>query len=54
MKAGHAIPYGNVARGNVASLLAELIDTPSVRREIIEVTDGDMPVEDAVKALERR
>lgn len=53
VRAGHAIPYGNVARGNVASLLAELIDTPDISREIIEVTDGDVPVAEAVEALRR-
>lgn len=54
VRAGHAIPYGNVARGNVAAFIAELIDTPSIRREVFELTDGDIPVADAVAKLERR
>ncbi|MHC2068383.1 SDR family oxidoreductase [Bremerella sp. T1] len=51
--AGLALPYGNVARGNVAAVLAELIDTPQIRREIIELTDGDVPVKEAIQKLVR-
>ncbi|TMM52345.1 NAD(P)H-binding protein [Sulfitobacter sabulilitoris] len=50
---GPVIPYGDVARGNVAATLAALIDTPDLMREIVEVTDGDTPVRDAVAALTR-
>ena len=53
VNAGLAIPYGSVARGSVARMLAALIDTPAIRREIIELTDGDIPVPDAVKLLQR-
>jgi uncharacterized protein YbjT (DUF2867 family) len=53
VNAGLAIPYGSVARGNVARMLAALIDTPAIRREIIELTDGDIPVPDAVRLLQR-
>jgi len=53
VKAGLAIPYGTVARGNVAAFLAQLIDTPAIRREIIELTDGEVPVKEAVAALVR-
>ena len=49
-----AIPYGTVARGNVAVMLAALIDTPAIRREIIELTDGDVPVRDAVMSLAQK
>ena len=49
VSAGWAQPYGDVDRGNVASLLAQLIETPAVKREIIEVTNGDTPVDEAVK-----
>ena len=45
---GPVIPYGDVARGNVAKVLARLIDTPEIRREIIELTDGDRPVPNAL------
>ncbi|MGY0614687.1 SDR family oxidoreductase [Vibrio sp. FJH11] len=48
---GHAIKYGTVKRGNVASVLAKLIDTPTIRREILELTDGELSVEQAVNAI---
>ena len=53
VRAGHAVPYGNVARGNVAAFIAELIDTPAIRREIFELTDGGVPIAEAVRALRR-
>jgi uncharacterized protein YbjT (DUF2867 family) len=53
VNAGLAIRYGPVARGSVAKMLAALIDTPAIRREIIELTDGDIPVPDAVMLLQR-
>ena len=53
VRVGHAIPYGNVARGNVAAFLAELIDTPLIKQEIFELTDGDVPVAEAVATLKR-
>lgn len=53
VNAGLAISYGSVARGNVARMLAALIDTPAIRREIIEITDGDILVPDAVMSLQR-
>jgi len=53
INANRAIPYGPVARGNVAALLAELIDTPDFHHEIVEVTNGSTPVKDAVRKLER-
>jgi uncharacterized protein YbjT (DUF2867 family) len=53
VNAGPAISYGSVARGNVAKMLAALINAPTIRREIIELTDGDIPVRDAVKMLQR-
>jgi uncharacterized protein YbjT (DUF2867 family) len=53
VNAGPAISYGSVARGNVAKMLAALIDAPTIRREIIELTDGEIPVQDAVMLLQR-
>lgn len=50
---GPAIPYGNVARGNVALVLAELIERPQIRREIVELTDGTTPADEAVSRLQR-
>jgi len=53
VNAGPAISYGSAARGNVAKMLAALINDPTIRREIIELTDGDIPVQDAVMLLQR-
>ena len=53
VNAGPAISYGSVARGNVAKMLAALINAPAIRREIIELTDGDIPVQDAVMLFQR-
>lgn len=54
VNANLAIPFGPVARANVASMLAALIETPEICREIIELTDGDVTVQDAVRFLQRR
>lgn len=48
-----AVTYGRVKRGNVAAVLAELIEQPGIRREILELTDGDTPLTEAVAALRR-
>ena len=52
--AGPCIAYGKASRGNVAAMLAALIATPQLRRQIIEMTDGDAPVADAVANLAAR
>lgn len=49
-----AIDYGKVARGNVAGVLAELINNPQIKQEIIELTDGDTAISTAVQNLQRR
>lgn len=46
-----ALPYDTVKRGNVAKVLAALVDTPEVKREIVELTDGDDSVDVAVEKL---
>ena len=48
---GPAITYGSIARETVARALCALIKQPSVRREIIELTDGPTPIDEAVAAL---
>lgn len=48
---GSAIQYGTVKRGNVASVIAKLIDRPTIRREILELTDGDISVDEAVNKI---
>lgn len=51
IRADVAIPYGEVSRDDVAATLAELIEQPRVSRVIIELTQGDIPVSDAVRRL---
>ncbi|WP_193075107.1 SDR family oxidoreductase [Pseudomonas sp. FME51] len=51
VRVGAAIPYGDVARSDVAAVLTELIDTPQVNRIIIELTQGETPVPAAVQRL---
>ena len=51
LRAGAAVPYGEVSRDNVATVLAEIVATPGLNRRIIEVTDGDTPAAQAVGAL---
>ena len=48
---GAAIMYGSVARGTVARAVHALIEQPSVCREIVELTDGPTPINQAVAAL---
>lgn len=51
VRAGLAIPYGNVSRDDVAATIVELIDAPQVNRVIIELTEGRTPIADAVRRL---
>ena len=53
VNANLAIPFGPVSRSNVAATLTELIQNPKIYREIIELTDGEVTVQDAVKSLRR-
>ena len=53
VRAGLAIPYGDVPRGDVAAALAELVDQPQVNRIIIELTQGQTPVGEAIGKLAR-
>ena len=47
----YALPYGSVKRGNVANTLAALIAKPTLRRQIIELTDGDELLSEAIERL---
>ncbi|WP_312320206.1 NAD(P)-binding oxidoreductase [Stenotrophomonas sp.] len=47
--AGLAIPYGNVPRDDVAATLLALIEKPAVSRVIIELTEGNTPVREALE-----
>lgn len=53
VRAGLAIPYGEVPRDDVAAFLAALVDRPEVSRKIIELTQGITSIESAVLALSR-
>lgn len=50
---GLAIPYGKVAREDVAATLLEIIEHPAVNRVIIELTEGAQPVAEAVAKFAR-
>ncbi|RJE79774.1 NAD(P)H-binding protein [Paracoccus sp. JM45] len=51
VSAGLAVPYGTIARGDVAAFLAELINQPNVINTIIELSPGDTPITQAVSQL---
>ncbi len=51
VSAGLAIAYGDIPRADVAATLVALVEHPEVRRTIIELTEGDRPVGDAVAQL---
>ena len=51
VRAGLAIPYGEVPRDDVAVFLAALVDCPDISRQIIELTQGTVSVDLAVSTL---
>lgn len=51
--AGLAIEYGDVSRDNVAAFIDAVLHAPAVNRTIVELTDGDIPITDAVARLAR-
>lgn len=53
VRAGLAIPYGDVPREDVAATLLQIIETPAVNRVIIELTEGQTSVDEAVQRLTR-
>lgn len=53
VRTGLAIPYGDVPRDDVAATLLEIIERPLLSQVIIELTQGEMPVGDAVQQLVR-
>lgn len=54
VRAGLAIPHGEVPRADVASALVQLVERPSVNRVIIELTGGDTPVDVAIGRMANR
>jgi uncharacterized protein YbjT (DUF2867 family) len=51
IRIGLAIPYGDVSRDDVAATLVELVETPEVRRIILEVTNGNTPINTAIRRI---
>ncbi|WP_343550977.1 NAD(P)-binding oxidoreductase [Pantoea sp.] len=51
VRSGLAIPYGSISRDDVAATLMAIIEQPAVNRVIIELTGGDVAVQDAVKKM---
>lgn len=49
--AGPAVRYGTVSRDDVAAFIVQVLHTPEISREIIEVTDGPTPVDEAVAEI---
>ncbi|QSX33278.1 NAD(P)H-binding protein [Shewanella avicenniae] len=53
INAGFAISYGTVSRDNVAATLAYLVAHDNLSQVIIELTDGDHSIEQALAPLAR-
>lgn len=53
VRADFAIPYGAVPREDVAATLVALVETPQISRKIIELTEGDESISDAMLRLQR-
>lgn len=51
--AARVAPYGDVARGNVAAVIAGVLERPWLRWEAIELTDGETPVGEALDGFRR-
>jgi len=45
---GPAIQSGPVARGNVAKTIKEIIGRPEIKKRILELTDGETPIAEAL------
>lgn len=51
VRAGWAVPYGEVARDDVAAFLAAVLHEPGLRHVVVELTEGATPVAEAVAEL---
>lgn len=49
--AGLAIEYGDMSRDDVAAFIAAVLHEPALSRVIVELTDGETPVAEAVAQL---
>lgn len=50
---GPAQPHDEISREDVASTLAELLHEPRIRRQILELTQGLTPIDQAVRSIIR-
>jgi nucleoside-diphosphate-sugar epimerase len=53
VRAGWAVPYGDVHRDDVAAFLAAVLHEPRLHHVVVELTDGETQVAEAVAALLR-
>ena len=51
VRAGWAVPYGDVHRDDVAAFIAAALHEPRLHHVVVELTDGETPVAEAVAAL---
>ena len=51
VRAGWAVPYGDVRRDDVAAFIAAALREPRLHHVVVELTDGDTAVGEAVSAL---
>lgn len=51
VRAGLAIPYGQISRDDVAATICGLLESDSLSQIIIELTEGDTPVSEAISLL---
>jgi uncharacterized protein YbjT (DUF2867 family) len=51
VSAGPAIEYGDVSRDDVAAFIAAALADPALSRAVVELTDGPVPVADAVRGV---
>ncbi|MDG0842066.1 SDR family oxidoreductase [Staphylococcus equorum] len=50
---GSAIEYGDVSRDNVAAVIVELLNNDETSQLILELTDGNVPIKEAVENQRR-
>ena len=50
---GPAIEYGDVSRDNVAAVIVELLNNDETSKLILELTDGNVPIKEAVENQRR-
>ena len=50
--AGPAITYGSIGREDVAATLVALVERPTIQRVVIELTQGQTPISEALAAYE--